>query len=71
MRRATQAGRLDAAIADYDAALRRDPKIAESLYGRGIARQRKGDTAGGDADIAAAKAVKPDIAEVMAKYGVR
>ncbi|SEN62182.1 Tetratricopeptide repeat-containing protein [Sphingomonas gellani] len=32
----------NAAIADYDPALGRDPDIASSLYGRGIARARKG-----------------------------
>ena len=31
----------------------------------------KGDAAGAAADIAAAKAVKPDIAEVFARFGVR
>jgi hypothetical protein len=45
--------RLDEAIADYDAALKLNPKMAGPLYGRGIARQKKGDQAGGDADIAA------------------
>ena len=48
--------RLDEAIADYDAALKLNPKMAASLYGRGLAKQKNGDQAGGDADIAAAKA---------------
>ena len=43
------------AIADYDAAR------ATALYGRGTAKLKKGD-ASGDADIAAAKAIKPNIA---------
>jgi hypothetical protein len=46
----------DEAIADYDAALKLNPKMAASLYGRGLAKQKNGDQAGGDADIAAAKA---------------
>jgi tetratricopeptide (TPR) repeat protein len=63
--------RLDDAIADYDAGLKINPRIAASLYGRGIAKLRKGDTAAGQADIAAAKAAKAEIAEEFAKYGVK
>jgi hypothetical protein len=36
------------------------------LYGRGIARLKKGDKAGGNADIAAAKALRADVANVFA-----
>jgi tetratricopeptide (TPR) repeat protein len=60
----------DKAIADYDAALRLQPKIVWSLYGRGLARQRKGMTAQAQADIAAATALEPTIATTAAKYGV-
>jgi membrane associated rhomboid family serine protease len=62
--------RLDDAVTDYDEALRRNPKQAGSLYGRGLAKLRKGDVAGGKADIAAAKAIQADIAEQFARYGV-
>jgi len=58
------------ALADYDAAHARLPKLASALYGRGLARQKQGDTAG-EADIAAAKALKADIAEEFAGYGVQ
>ena len=37
----------DSAIADYNAALKIDPKLASALYGRGLAKQKKGDSAGG------------------------
>ena len=63
-------GRLDEAIADFVAALSIDPKLAFALYGRGLARQKKGDQAGGEADIAAARALKSTIADELAKYGV-
>ena len=63
-------GRLDEAIADYDAALKLYAKGPTALYGRGVAKRKKGDVAGGDADIAAAKAIKPDVADWHAKRGV-
>ena len=67
-------GEYDRAITDYDANLKIDPKPVDyvgSLYGRGIAKLRKGDTSGGNADIAAAKAIQSDIAEEFAGYGVK
>ena len=45
-------GQWDAAIADYNAALRLNPKLASSLYGRGLAKLKNGDTNGGNADMA-------------------
>ena len=61
---------LDDAVADYDEALKLNPKQAGSLYGRGLAKLKKGDAGGGEADIAAAKAIQADIAEEFARYGV-
>ena len=58
-------GAFDAAIADYDVALARNAKDADSLYARGAAKLKKGDT-----DIAAAKAITPDIAAISAGYGI-
>jgi tetratricopeptide (TPR) repeat protein len=64
-------GEYDHAIADYEAGLRLDPpNKADFLYGRGLAKTKKGD-ASGAADIAAAKAIKPEIAEDFAKYGLK
>ena len=51
-------GRLDRAIEDYDLALRLRPDFG------------KGDTAGGDADIAAARARRPALSDVVARSGV-
>ena len=59
------------AVSDYTAIVQTNPRHAASLYGRGWARQKLGDTSGGGADIAAAKAVQPDIVDVFARYGLQ
>jgi hypothetical protein len=59
-----------AAISDYNAALAIDPKMASSLYGRGVAERMNGREAASDADISAAKKIQPDIGERSAKSGV-
>ena len=64
-------GEFDKAITDYNAVLKFNPQQAGSLYGRGLAKQKKGDSAGGDADIMAAKAIRADIVEEFARYGVK
>ncbi len=56
-------GRIDEAYADFDKSLHFDPKQAWSLYGRGLIRLRRGEKRSGEADIAAAKALKPTIEE--------
>jgi tetratricopeptide (TPR) repeat protein len=60
----------DAAINDYNAALAVSPKMASSLYGRGLAEQIKGDQAAASKDIAAAKAIQANIADQFAKLGI-
>ena len=63
-------GQFDAALRDYDAALKLTPNMPEALFGRGVAKRKKGDTAGGDADIAAATDARKDVAELYASWGV-
>ena len=60
----------DRAIEDYNEALKLNPKQALSLFGRGLAKLKKGDASGGEADIAAAKVIQTNIAEVFGRYGV-
>jgi tetratricopeptide (TPR) repeat protein len=64
-------GDYDDAIADLDKRLKRDPKAADSLYVRGLAKRRRHDIAGGDMDIAAAKAIDPSVSDRFAGYGVK
>jgi tetratricopeptide (TPR) repeat protein len=65
-----RSGKYDESIADYDAALKIEPNKVASLYGRGMAKRRKGDYAAGNADIAAAKAGKPTIIAEFKEYGL-
>ena len=64
-------GRPGAAIDDYSAALRLAPKLASALYGRGLAKLKQGDAAGGDTDISAAKTIQGNIGDDFTRYGVR
>jgi tetratricopeptide (TPR) repeat protein len=64
-------GQFDKALTDYDVALTKTPKNADWLYGRGVTKLKMGDSSGGAADIAGAKAIKADIAEQYAKYGIK
>ena len=59
------------AIADFDAALKINPRLTSSLYGRGLAKKRNGAVAEGDLDIANAKAMDPNIVKEFADYGVQ
>jgi tetratricopeptide (TPR) repeat protein/predicted aspartyl protease len=60
----------DKAIADFDAALKTIPKNAFALYGRGVAKVRKNKTAEGEADIAEANKIAPQIAANFSARGL-
>ena len=64
-------GAFNESIADYDTVVKQNAKDADSLYGRGIAKLRSGDSASGYADISAAKAIRADITDVYAGYGIK
>jgi hypothetical protein len=66
-----KAGQVDKAVADFDAVLRSNPGSPGSLYGGGLARLKKREAAQGSADIAAAKAIKPDVEQEFARYKIR
>jgi hypothetical protein len=51
--------------------LKTNPTLAGPLYGRGMAKLRKGEVAGANADIAAAKEINPKISDSFAAYSVR
>jgi tetratricopeptide (TPR) repeat protein len=57
-------------IADYDAAVKLAPKNAWALYGRGVAEIRKKQVANGEADIAEAVKLQPNIGDEFSRHGV-
>ena len=58
-----QTGRCTLAIADYTAAIKHDPKDADSYWSRHACKLELGDKAGADADKKAAKTIDPRIEE--------
>src|SRR5262249_1630141 len=65
-----KSGQWDLAIADFTAALRLEPKLPTALYGRGYAKLKKGDAAGGKAEIAAAQTIQKKIETEYSGYGI-
>jgi tetratricopeptide (TPR) repeat protein len=65
-----QLGRFDDAIAAYDAALKLKPQLAPSLYGRGLAKQRRCNCDAGDADIKAGRLGDPAVVQLFAQGGL-
>ena len=58
------------AIADETLALAKAPGSAAAFYVRGLARLASGDAAAGQADLAVARAIRPQIGEIYATYGL-
>ena len=59
-----------AAVSDAGAALDKVPKLASSLFVRGLARLASGDEAAGKVDIASARAIQPTIDQRFSQYGL-
>jgi len=62
-------GKFDDALADYANLLRQNAKDDIGLYGRGTAKLKKGDVAGANEDLAAAKALNQNIDKEFWRYG--
>ena len=56
-------GEYEHSLTDFDVVMRFDAKNALALYARGLTLLKKGDAEAGKADISAAKAINPHIAE--------
>ena len=66
-----QADNYGLAEALYAEALRGLPESSATLYGRGLARLRSGNKPGGEADLALARKLDPEIDARFARYGLR
>jgi tetratricopeptide (TPR) repeat protein len=62
--------KFDEALSDFDAAVHLSPQRPFALYGRGVAKLRKGDDSG-HADMAAAKAILPTIDDDFVRSGIQ
>jgi tetratricopeptide (TPR) repeat protein len=51
----------DRAIQDFDQAIKLDPSDADNFYERSLAKAKKGDKQGADADLAAARRIDPNV----------
>ncbi len=58
-------------VGDLQSALKINPRLTSSLYGRGVAKQRNGAASEGALDIVNAKAMDPNIVQEFDGYGVR
>jgi tetratricopeptide (TPR) repeat protein len=61
-------GQYEKAINDCTASLDRNPESAATLYVRGLAKLRNGDSPGGERDIAAAAALDAKISDTFARF---
>lgn len=63
-------GAFDKAIADFDDALKLQPKSARALYGRGVAKIQTNRAKGGESDIDGAVKLAPGIKGGMQRFGL-
>lgn len=62
-------GRLDSSLADFDAAIAGDKRLAQPFYGRALAHWKKGDRANAQADLDMARSIDPTIHEKFNRHG--
>lgn len=63
-------GQYDKAIDDFESALKRQPRAANPMYGRGLAKAKKGQATEGRADMQAALALDPTLARRAQQFGL-
>ncbi len=66
-----RAGRLHAALADYDAALEAEPEFSNSLYMSGIVLARLGEPAKAAERLQAARTLSPNLDQYYERFGIR
>jgi tetratricopeptide (TPR) repeat protein len=63
-------GQYDKAISDYEDALKKQPRAASPMYGKGLAKVKKGQVEEGRAEMQAALALDPSLAQRARLYGL-
>jgi tetratricopeptide (TPR) repeat protein len=63
-------GNYEKSIADYDASLKINPKNPWGWYGRGIDEMRQHKASEGQADLARAEALWPQVGEEFTRRGI-
>ncbi len=61
----------NAAVADFDAALKINSRLPIALYGRGIAKQEVGSRASGEIDKTVALSINKNVVEELTKLGLK
>jgi tetratricopeptide (TPR) repeat protein len=59
------------ALADFDAALKINPNNSIVLFARGLAKSHMGHQVAADADFTRAKRMQANVAELLARHGVK
>ena len=57
-------------MTDFDAALALNPRLAETLYKRGLTKMKLGDAAGGKTDMGVALKLNPHAGDDMKELGL-
>lgn len=63
-------GKIDAALADIDSALSKEPEMNTTLYLRGVIKLERGDKTGAD-DIRSATRIDPKVAQRFEAFGIK
>jgi tetratricopeptide (TPR) repeat protein/predicted aspartyl protease len=63
-------GRYDKALADFNDALKQNPRSARALYGRGVAESHKNLAKESAADVEAARSIAPQLPDRYQHYGI-
>jgi tetratricopeptide (TPR) repeat protein len=63
-------GQFDDALEDYDAALKVSAELAPALFMRGVVKLRRGDKAGGEADLARARRLSDSVDVDYKEFGI-
>jgi len=59
-----------AALADFDAAVKSSPKYYQAIFARGLAKKKTGNESGGEKDLAEARGMSANVEDDVKKFGL-